>query len=960
MAHGSPSESWSDDVAAMWGKTGQDDSWLPLWRHLEDSAAVAGLVWDRWLPRSVKDHVTGCLPGADGDGRKLLIWLAGIHDIGKATPAFAIKAPSMTDRLHRRGFDLDVPLAETPKAPHGALGYVILRDWLHRRFPGAPRSAARAGMAMAVIVGGHHGLLPDEFALQHLGDRRDFYGGPRWKLARDEILDRMAAHTGALERLPEWLTAPLPATAQASLAAAVVVADWLASDETRFPYVDRSPGLPTWETLRLPSPWTATPPPREPATHLAERFPALTGLSPTPIQESAIEAAWSADRPPLVVLEAEMGSGKTEAGLAAAEVLAHRFGQGGVFLALPTMATSDAMFGRVRSWIDELPGGGSLSMFLAHGKAGLNDEYRGLDDDQAFAGIYDDDNGHDPYPAQDRAVATVNAWTRGRRKGVLAPFVVGTIDQVLFAALRSKHLALRHLAIAGKVVVIDEVHAADTYMREYLTAALTWLGAYDTPVVLMSATLPSAQRAQLVSAYAAGAGRSNGRWPRPPKRPTSIESTDYPRTTLLDSTLRGIDTPQHAARPRSIEFVELGDELDELIDVLRTELAKGGCVAVVRNTVTRAQATWAALRKALPDAEVVLVHSRFLAVERARREADLRARLGRGSSLAAGTRPQRLVVVGTQVLEQSLDIDVDLMISDLAPMDLLLQRAGRLHRHDRGVGESDRPSRLRQPRLLLTGADWDSVPVKAAPGSRRVYGASLLMRAAATLRAHGSQVRLPRDIPRLVAAAYDPATAPPAEWELSWAIAEKQAAEKAETAHTRAKTFRLDGPSEHEGLLVRSGFFRKGDPDDGNGGRSQVRDGEDSLEVVVVRRVGEQLLPMAAAGLPEGTVLYSQYPPDARVARALAGCTVRLPSWSTASDLDAAIAALEDMSFEGWQQDCPWLAGQLTLVLDEHGRARIADLELTYDSDSGLLVSTTRRGSNGDSADGRAKGRRRC
>lgn len=936
MIDGGPEPPWSDDVSAIWGKTSSDDSWLPLWRHLEDSAAVAALIWDRWLPDSVKDHVAVCLPGGHDDGRRLLTWLAGIHDIGKATPAFAIKAPAMTDRLHRRGFDLKVPLAEAPKAPHGALGYIILREWLVRRFPDLPRPAARAGMALAVIVGAHHGLLPDEYDLRTLTNRRDYFGGVRWAASRDEILDRMAARAGVIGRLPQWLSRPLPATAQASLAAAVVVADWLASDETRFPYLDRTEGRPTWEMLRLPRPWTAQAPPRSPARHLADRFPALAGFSPTPIQESAIEAAWAADRPPLVILEAEMGSGKTEAGLAAAEVLAHRFGQGGVFVGLPTMATSDAMFGRVRSWIDEIPGEGSLSMFLAHGKAGLNDDYRGLDDDQRFAGIYDEPQGEGP--RVDRAVATVNAWTRGRRKGVLAPFVVGTIDQVLFGALRSRHLALRHLALSGKVVVIDEVHAADIYMREYLLSALTWLGAYGTPVVLMSATLPSEQREQFLRAYAAGAGRGDGRWPRPPKHPGPLESTEYPRTTMLASTRRLIPVAQRSSRPRTIEVVELADDLDHLAQVLRGELVDGGCVAVVRNTVTRAQATWMALRAALPETEVVLVHSRFLSVDRARREADLRSRLGRSSKCADGTRPHRFVVVGTQVLEQSLDIDVDLMVSDLAPMDLLLQRAGRLHRHARGEDECDRPACLRRPRLLVTGAEWQAVPVAADRGSRRIYGDSFLMRAAAILRAQGPSVRLPEDIPRLVEAAYEPGAAVPTGWTRAWAQAEEQAAQDAETARSRAGAFRLCAPYEYEGLLARSGFFCKGDPEDGNGGRSQVRDSEDSLEVVVVRRVAGQLHPMPGAALPEDTVLSAQHPPEPRIARALAACTLRLPAWATARNLDATIAVLEDMSFEGWQQDCPWLAGQLTLVLDADDNARVGDLDLTYDADTGLRV----------------------
>lgn len=290
------------------------------------------------------------------------------------------------------------------------------------------------------------------------------------------------------------------------------------------------------------------------------------------------------------------------------------------------------------------------------------------------------------------------------------------------------------------------------------------------------------------------------------------------------------------------------------------------------------------------------------------------------------------------MLEQSLDIDVDLMVSDLAPVDLLLQRMGRLHRHPRGAGESDRPPLLRSPRFVITGADWDAQPVTAVPGSRRIYGEAALLRAAATLRARGGVVKLADDIPALVEAAYDSALLPPPGWERRWEAADRDAAGRIEEARSRADAFRLPAPSTHEGLLARSGFFSRGDPDDGNGGRSQVRDSEDSLEVVVVQRVDGFIRPMPGADLPKDTTLTTDFPPEPRIARALAGCTVRLPSWATMRDPDAVISALEDMSFAGWQQDCPWLAGQLTLVLDHQGRARIAELEVAYEGETGLTV----------------------
>lgn len=200
--------------------------------------------------------------------------------------------------------------------------------------------------------------------------------------------------------------------------------------------------------------------------------------------------------PGVMVVEAPMGIGKTEAALAAAEVLAYRFHCGGLIVALPTMATTDAMFGRVLAWVRSLPSPHQLSMYLAHSKAALNDEAGTLP--RHCAGHLYDEQG------KASAAAVAMGWLSGRKKGVLSTFVVATIDQVLFGALRSRHLALRHLALAGKVVIVDEVHAADAYMRAYLCRALQWLGAYGTPVVLLSATLPPDQREELLNAYESG------------------------------------------------------------------------------------------------------------------------------------------------------------------------------------------------------------------------------------------------------------------------------------------------------------------------------------------------------------------------------------------------------------------------------------------------------------------------
>ncbi|WP_368680425.1 CRISPR-associated helicase Cas3' (plasmid) [Rhodococcus opacus] len=311
----------------------------------------------------------------------------------------------------------------------------------------------------------------------------------------------------------------------------------------------------------------------------------------------------------------------------------------------------------------------------------------------------------------------------------------------------AKHVVLRHLAFANKVVIIDEVHAADVYMREYLKRALEWLGSYRVPVILLSATLPSEQRVALATAYQSGEQAYGN----------LVGDIGYPVITVCQpSGVQTIDVEDTSA-PTVVEISQLRDDEDALVDLLSELLAEGGCAGVVRNTVGRAQETARLLSARFPG-EVTLVHSRFLAQHRSDLEADLVEQLG-----PQGSRPARRIVVGTPVIEQSLDIDFDVMISDLAPIDLLFQRMGRLHRHC----STFRPERVREPRFFVTGVvDWASEPPEPITASSRIYSDVLLIRTLAVLRDYwaGGTVELPRDIAELVQLAYGENVPIPETW----------------------------------------------------------------------------------------------------------------------------------------------------------------------------------------------------
>ncbi|GAA2616980.1 CRISPR-associated helicase/endonuclease Cas3 [Dactylosporangium fulvum] len=924
---------------SVWGKTDRKGTspvgWLPLWRHLADSADVAGRLWDDWLSPAVRRLVADELPGGDTDGRTLAVWLAGVHDIGKATPAFAIQAPALAERMRERGLGYRSGQinADRRLAPHATAGHHVLADWLQRQGWEDPHP-------YAVVVGGHHGVPPTDEQLRDVRMRPYLCGDAAWEEVQRELLTWMTERSAAGDRLAQWRDAPLSQPAQAALTGLVIVADWIASNEDFFPYVLDSADADRlrvgWELLDLPLPWLPAAPPDGVDGLFAARFDLPAGATPRPAQRTVAELAAAMPAPGMMIVEAAMGEGKTEAALAAVEILARRTNASGCYLALPTRATSDAMFGRMLSWLRRLPdaqiGRGDREVRLAHGKAALNPEYDQLRFTSLPSGIAEDAGGTD---------IGVHAWLAGRKRTMLSSFVVGTIDQLLFAALRGKHLALRHLGLAGKVVVIDEAHAYDVFMGRFLDRALQWLGGYGVPVVVLSATLPAHRRAQLMEAYDRGrlgpppplTWRDRG---KPRTDPYAALRTDlrYPLVTV-SSEQRGATATTCADSGRGVEvrLRRLDDDVPVLAELLREQLSGGGCALVVRNTVARVQETAAALRAMLgPDIPVSVTHSRFMAVDRAAKDRWLRETFGPPGS---ANRPQRHIVVASQVAEQSLDIDFDLLVTDLAPVDLVLQRIGRLHRHPR----ADRPARLATATCWLTGADWNEEPPQPVPGSRRVYQTATLLRSAAVLLPHldGAPLRLPADIAPLTQAAYGDTPVGPAAWQPTMAEAEARRQDEQAAKEQKANAFLLAEPGETSliGWLTGGGAVA-----DDRTAQGHVRDTDaESLEVLLLVRTSEGLVvpPWIDGG---GALVPTGSAPGWPLQRLIARCTLPLPRMMTDPEaIDDVIAELEGrIDLRAWQ-DSPWLSGELVLDVDGDGRADVAGFSLHYDPDEGLRVA---------------------
>lgn len=692
-----------------------------------------------------------------------------------------------------------------------------------------------------------------------------------------------------------------------------------------------------------------------------------------------------------MVIEAPMGEGKTEAALSAAELLAWRHGMSGVCVALPTMATTDAMFSRVDAWLEHLPqmkGANEKSIYLAHGKAQLNEQFQGLarrSRDQ-YRGIGIDVKDRSEWYKEESSEAFVSDWMYGRKRGMLANFVVCTIDQVLMGALCMKHLSVRQVALANKVIIIDECHAYDLYMQQYLNRVLQWLGYWQVPVILLSATLPAGQRRRMVESYIEGKKLlgnkqidpvKQGRVPaylRKPVKKTeakqaaapAIESDRKDEAYPLITYSSGLETKELATNPSgrhcSVDISTIDDGIEALASLLVDCLAEGGCAGVICDTVNRAQEAASALRTVFGEETVILDHSRFIDLDRMAREKELRALLGPDATRANGKRPLVKIVVGTQVLEQSLDIDFDLLVTDLAPIDLLFQRLGRVHRHHRGADESDRPETLRKAHCFVRGIEkWGQDGPAFDKGITRVYDQAALLEVLAVLHLDESQasctVSLPDDIAGKVRFAYsdDVINHIPADWSQRYGKACEDRSRKDARKKTRATSCLVAGLSyatQNDWTLINladSNEAKEADGHDTDFGPRAVRDTQETIEVLIARKTEEgglALLPWIGNDeVPFGSDLPIEYEPPYAVSMLLAECSVRLPlSVCPENQLEACIGELETMSapYVAQWQESPYLAGRLILPLEECEprvfEGKVLGRELRYTVHDGLYA----------------------
>lgn len=700
------------DVKMVWGKYG-DGIIHPLVCHMLDVACVGWALMEAMTDddREVLAVGMGFESYDVHTFRNFAMFLIAMHDIGKVSPGFQQKVSELIGPLKEAG--LSFPF-DIQKGDHSHIGQCALPLILEKLFDMDEDAAAY----LSVAVTSHHGTIRERNE-----KARENLGGLQWEALRFEI----AKAVKELFDVTDVPQAYPSASALIYFAGLCSVADWIGSSEEHFPYYTQPLELETYCDVSMERAKNAVAalnitPPRMLNKTFAEIFPGFE--RPNPVQQAALDHATMAEHPMLMIVEAPMGEGKTEAALGAYTQIASRYPLRGFYFALPTQATGNMMLPRIEAFLGNYLDVGA-ELHLLHGNADLNEEYRQL---RARA-VYDDEN---------KNGLKASGWFTAKKRGLLADYGVGTIDQALVGALRSKHLFVRLYGLSSKVLIIDEVHAYDAYMSGLLEVLLSWLARLNTSVILLSATLPLKKRRALMRAFYGEAAAD--------------ETVQYPCVTTVGSdgtvqgrTIEGLKNSTATIIPLP---VETGD-FTPLLALLEVTLEGGGCAACIVNTVAQAQALYKAVKICFADDDVLLFHARFTLEKRLEIERDVIARYGKN-----GSRPRRGIVVATQVIEQSLDIDFDIMFSSLAPIDLVLQRLGRLHRHER-----ERPHLLQQRTMYLM------IPEKLE-GTRTGFGAdgyvyypAILYKTAQLFECDGTwkplSVEFPGSLSSFVEAVYD-------------------------------------------------------------------------------------------------------------------------------------------------------------------------------------------------------------
>lgn len=679
-----------DIMDRIWAKKSNVKIHL-LINHMLDVYHTANCIIDKNI------KVFSKLESFSADNQVLWSAIIGLHDIGKATPHFQNSNSGIR---------------------HESLSVYILFHYFQERLGIDKRELLSAPSFKAIkFIVMHHSkfeplnkqmLIATHSPVQPIGDKI-------WKNIQFEIIDKYLSSINIIASDLQLISFKKISDA-AYFSGLMTLADWVGSDANNFRLEDTNYTLNDYLPI---------------SKHRAESAIYAIGLNITPnivedtwrnlfpmikkprkLQEVSINCELFEDSN-LIIIEAPTGEGKTEAAFnLTAKMSKHK--EAGIYIAMPTQATSNGLFKRFEEFLKNADANPNLNLKLIHGGTFLNNLKNTIEQNNIIA------------PDIDTQLDAFKWFNQGK-KAFLAPYGIGTIDQALYSILIVKHFFLRLYSLAGKTVIFDEVHAYDSYMNELLLHLIKWLKALKANVILLSATLPSETKSKLIKAW------DNNINP--------VNNSDYPIVNVVND--GKLQSYSFEARFEStgndkfkIQFCEFSE--GNIAKLAYYHYNNGARVLVITNKVKRSQNIF----NNIPISDKTLFHSRFTAKDREIIENKVIAKYGKGST------NEPSVLVSTQIVEQSLDIDFDIIISDLAPIDLLIQRAGRLHRHER-----ERPAGYENPLFIIaTHEAADGELPKINDG--KIYAPIMLYRTYFALKENHSNWNFHRDFREPVEAVY--------------------------------------------------------------------------------------------------------------------------------------------------------------------------------------------------------------
>lgn len=670
-------------IFKYWGKakktdeqTGDDYHRLPY--HSLDVASVAALWWDS---SPALRHLF--CARTDLNERQIRAWVLffiALHDLGKFDVRFQCKAKDVCLLLNPEYAKERVPQgSDCYGFDHGAAGfYWFIKDYEPQLvgdgfgFDEPAEHPFQSWFPWLKAVCGHHGTLRDE------NDVRD--GCSPWienpglmqrdNMARQQWIDVLAE----LFLTPEGLSlTDIPPAANPLLAGFCSVSDWLGSMVTDTSFVFCSDPCSDLNELKF---------------YFEQRYQkdAVQALTYSGVighlnNGADIQKLLEKDYQPrqlqvlvndlpnesgLTLIEAPTGSGKTETALAYAWRLLERNLADSIIFALPTQATANAMLERMEKLAPVLFK--QPNLVLAHGNSRFNEKFQLI-------------------RQQGKNLQGENAWSQccewigqSRKRVFLGQIGVCTIDQVLVSVLPLRHRFVRGFGVGRSVLIVDEVHAYDRYMYGLLEEVLRDQATMGNAAILLSATLPAQHKQLLLNSYAPDA---------PDLADAEPVNTPYPLVSWVSGTQsKRFDLqsqPQELPAAFSVQLkprysTEAAPDAALLAELV-TAASAGAQVCLICNRVDVAQQAYKTLQTLVSESiELQLFHARFTLLDRRNKEEKALASFGKNKDRSTGR-----ILVATQVVEQSLDVDFDWLVTQICPVDLLFQRLGRLHRHSNNV-----------------------------------------------------------------------------------------------------------------------------------------------------------------------------------------------------------------------------------------------------------------------------------